>query len=104
MQKSRNKKRKQVFHPKRAETDESSFSVSAKKFKMQGIFVPRDLSLEYRILNFITAFTAIYKYIKCKICDREVKFQTASKRGLSFKIFLLCDTFAARTSICIADA
>ena len=39
------------------------------------IFVPRDSSVEYRILNFITVFAAISKYVKCKICDGEMKFQ-----------------------------
>ena len=54
--------------------------VSAKILKMQEeIFVPRDSSVEYRILNFITVFAAISKYVKCKICNGEVKFQTASE-------------------------
>lgn len=42
IRKSRTKKRKNVFNPKTAETDESSFSASAKKFKEQEeISVPR---------------------------------------------------------------
>ena len=44
MQKSRNKKKKQVFNSKTAETNESSFSASPKKLKMQEIFIPRDSS------------------------------------------------------------
>ena len=43
VRKSRSKNRKNVFNPKTAETDESSFSASAKKFKMQEeILVPRE--------------------------------------------------------------
>ena len=49
-----------------AETDENSFSPSAKKIIMQEIFVTRDSSVEYRILNFITVFAAISKYEKLK--------------------------------------
>ena len=65
MQKSRNKKRKQVFNPKTANSVESSFSASAKKFKMQEeIVVPCDSSVEYHILNFIMVFAAISKYVK----------------------------------------
>lgn len=97
IRKSRTKKRKNVFNPKTAETDESSFSASAKKFKeQQEISVTRDPSVEYRILNFITVFSAISEYVKCKICDGNVKFQTASERGLGFKIVLLCDKCADR--------
>jgi len=98
VQKSRPKKRKNVFNPKTAETDESSFSASAKKLKMQEeIFVSRDSSVEYRILNFITVFAAISEYVKCKVCDRKVKFETASERGLGFKIVIVCDKCAARS-------
>ncbi|KAK0177232.1 hypothetical protein PV328_001308 [Microctonus aethiopoides] len=89
---SRTKKRKNVFNPKTVETDKSSFDPSAKKFKMQKeILVPRDSSVEYRILNFITVFAALSNYVKCKSCDGEVKFETASPRGLGFKIIILCD-------------
>lgn len=85
--KSRPKKRKNVFNPKTAETDESSFSASAKKIKEQEeISVPRDPSVEYRILNFITVFAAISEYVKCKTCDGDVKFQTASE-DLVLKLF-----------------
>lgn len=90
---SRPKKRKNLFNPSIAETDKSSFDPSAKKFKMQKeILVSRDSnSVEYRILNFITVFAAISSYVKCKSCDGEVKFETASPRGLGFKIIILCD-------------
>lgn len=89
---SRRKKRKNVFNPKTVEYDESSFSASAKKFKAQEeICVPRDTSVEYRILNFITVFTAISEYVLCKTCREPVKFETASERGLGFKIVILCD-------------
>lgn len=42
-------------------------------------------------------FAAISEYVKCKICDGKVKFETISERGLGFKIVLLCDKCAART-------
>ncbi|KAH0550055.1 hypothetical protein KQX54_017117 [Cotesia glomerata] len=65
---SRRKKRTQTFNPKTTETDESSFSASAKKFKMQKeILVSRDPSIEYRILNFITVFAAISEYVQSRL-------------------------------------
>lgn len=92
MQLSRKRKRRQSFNPKTAETDESSFSASAKKFKMQkDILVSRDPSIEYRILNFITVFAAISEFVKCKSCNGKIKFETASPRGLGFKIVVVCD-------------
>ena len=67
MQKSRNKKRKQVFNPETAETDESSFSTSARKLKMQEeIFIPRDSSVENRILNFIMVLARHYIRPECR--------------------------------------
>ena len=60
------------------------------------ILVPRDSSVEYRILNFITVFAAISEYVKCKICDGNVPFQTAFERGLGLKIVLLCDKCTVR--------
>ena len=63
----------------------------------EDIFVPRDTADEYRLFNFITVFAANSEYVKCKVCDGEVKFETASDRGLGFKIVLLCDKCVQRT-------
>ncbi|XP_066581799.1 LOW QUALITY PROTEIN: uncharacterized protein [Prorops nasuta] len=96
--KGRNKKRRHVFNPKTSETNEGSFSASAKKITNQdSVIVPRDATVEYRILNFITVFAAISEYVKCKSCGGDIKFQTSSERGLGFKIVLLCDECATRT-------
>ncbi|XP_067205402.1 uncharacterized protein [Linepithema humile] len=90
--KSRPKKRKNVFNPKTAERDQKASSASAKKLKKQeDISVPMDNNNDYRILNFITVFSAIANVVKCKRCNGNVKFQTASARGLGFKIAVLCD-------------
>lgn len=89
--KSRPRKR-HPMNPKTLERDEESFSTSAKKFKTQDeIHVTQDDSLEYRILNFITVFSALSTFVKCKECSGEVKFQSCSSRGLGFKIAVLCD-------------
>lgn len=34
--------------------------------------------MEYRILNFIIVFAAILNFVKCKQCNENIKFQTAS--------------------------
>lgn len=48
--------------------------------------------IEYRILNFITVFTAISECVKCKNCDGNIKFKAESTRGLGFKILVICTT------------
>jgi len=91
--KDRNRKRKQSFNPKTVETDSSSYSTSAKKIKhLEDLNVPQDNLLEYKILNFITVFTAISNLVKCKNCNGDVEFQTCSERGLGFKIAVMCNT------------
>lgn len=95
--KTRPKKRKNVFNPKTAETDESSFSTSAKKIKAQNeVIVPEDSKSEYRILNFISVFAAIATFVKCKECGGNIKFETAQTRGLGFKIAVLCENCTPR--------
>ncbi|XP_074099508.1 uncharacterized protein LOC141527761 [Cotesia typhae] len=90
--KSRSVKRKNVFNPKTAERDESIQSTSSKKLKQNTEDdVPEDSSTEFRIINFIQVFTAISALIKCKKCDGNVVFQTASTRGLGFKIVVACN-------------
>lgn len=95
--KSRTKKRKNVFNPKTAETDDINFSTPAKKFKNQkDIIVPRDVSIEYKILNFMTVFASISEFVKCESCNGKVSFKTDSQRGLGFKIIIMCDKCANR--------
>lgn len=80
------------MNPKLIKYDESTFSASAKKLKTQkDTIVPKDNSIEYRILNFIIAFASLSTFVNCKQCKGDVKFQTASSRGLGFKIVVLCD-------------
>jgi len=90
--KSRPKKRKQSFNPKLMECSEESFSTSAKKFENQEqCDVPKNASTGYRILEFVTVFSAISNAVKCKQCNGNVRFEIASERGLGFKIVLICD-------------
>ena len=72
--------------------DESSFSASRKKLKFKdNIHVPVDLSIQYRIVNFLQVFTAISGYVKCKTCDGKVQFAPIETRGLGFKICVNCE-------------
>lgn len=52
--------------------------------------VPEKSNIRYRILNFVTVFSALPKCVKCKTCGGDVKFRPESTRGLEFKIMVLC--------------
>ena len=47
--------------------------------------------MQYRILNFISVFSAISRFVKCKVCNNNVKFQASSTCGLGFKIVVSCE-------------
>ncbi|XP_044579116.1 uncharacterized protein LOC123261532 [Cotesia glomerata] len=92
IRKSYSKKRKNIFNPKTAERDESFWSTSSKKLKQNTENdVPESCTSEFRIINFITVFTAISALVKCKKCDGNIEFLTASTRGLGFKIVVSCN-------------
>lgn len=44
----------------------------------------------YRILDFITVFTALSDLLVCKECKQSVSFAQSDNRGLGFKILLSC--------------
>lgn len=88
---SRSTKRQRPKNSHEMEKDSKSFSTSAKKIKLQDITVPEHSSIEYRILNFKTVFAAISDFVKCKVCNGNVKFQTTKTRGLGFKIVIVCN-------------
>lgn len=97
LRKSRTRKRKNVFNPNLAESSSESFSASAKKLKNNNeLIVSEDSSVEYRILNFITVFSAISNLVKCKTCNSDIKFETASTRGLGFKLVVKCNSCASQ--------
>ncbi|XP_044584531.1 uncharacterized protein LOC123265017 [Cotesia glomerata] len=92
IRKSYSKKRKNIFNPKTAERNESVRSTSSKKLKQNTENdVPKSCTSEFRIINFITVFTAISALVKCKKCDGNIEFLIASTRGIGFKIVVSCN-------------
>lgn len=51
-----------------------------------------DSLLGYRILNFISVFSAISDYVKCKVCDSNVEFSESNIRGLGLKLAMKCSS------------
>lgn len=72
--------------------DDDFVSASAKKLKLsEDLYdVEVDSSFGYRILDFITVFSAIANVVVCKECKSEVKFTEKAIRGLGFKLVVSC--------------
>lgn len=73
--------------------DDGNISTSAKKLKLSKELydVEVDDAFGYRILNFISVFSAISNIVVCKECKSEVKFTENSRRGLVFKLVVSCE-------------
>lgn len=88
--KSFTRKQKMPLNRWQAEIETATTESSAKK--LQGLSdMPKDDSLNYRILNFNSVFAEISQLIKCKQCDGNVRLQTEGTRSLGFKILVLCN-------------
>lgn len=86
-----NRTKKRSSSISKYEKEEMSTSTSAKKFKrLDDISVPEEENIGYRILNFITVFTAISELIRCKTCSGDIKFKTERTQGLGFNILVVC--------------
>lgn len=80
--------------PNRYSSENSSaenVSTSAKKLKSSDdleVGVTNDFG--YRIVHLFNALNIISTLVKCKVCDRDIKFTEKSLRGLGFKIEVDC--------------
>lgn len=52
--------------------------------------VPVNLSHFYRVIEFVSVFTAIQEIAICRTCKREMKFEESGNHGLGFKIAVRC--------------
>lgn len=89
---SRQRKRKFQGNRYSVEQETSFASTSAQKLRQTK---DKDIKIEhshgYRILQFAAVFSAITELVVCKNCQKDVKFNEASSRGLGFKIAVSCD-------------
>ena len=53
--------------------------------------MPKTDTVDYRIINFVTVFSAIASLVKCVKCNSKISFGIVSERGLGFKISVVCD-------------
>lgn len=75
------------------EGESESVSTSAKKLKLS----KDDYDIEvnelfgYRLINFVAVFSTLSDILVCKQCGKNVTFTEASKRGLGFKLVIICE-------------
>lgn len=50
-----------------------------------------DATFGYRIINFLTVFSTLSQIVACKKCGGSVTFLESSKRGLGFKLVIVCE-------------
>ena len=74
------------------EHDSEFVSASAKKLKMNDDKSDREVdeSFGYRLINFVTVFSAISQVLVCRECHGDVTFSENSRRGLGSKIIISC--------------
>lgn len=87
------KKRHRPLNRHEMEQEAASTSASAKILKSREVTdVPITKSFGYRIINFVTVFSAISNVVKCKKCNGDVNFAESHIRGLGFKLVISCDS------------
>lgn len=76
-----------------AEEDLAGVSASAKKLKTGA---PQDVRVDpmfsYCFIAFVSVFSQLSEHIVCRSCHSKVQFHQSSKRGLGFKIDIVCET------------
>lgn len=75
------------------EVDEESndeASVSAKKLKSSPDDIIVSQSFCYRIIEFVSVFSALADILVCKLCKQKVSFGQSGDKGLGFKISVTC--------------
>lgn len=73
------------------EKAEPRASTSARKLSSNNLdSVTVNQSIGYRLINFLTVFSAISEHVKCKVCGSDVQFCETSRRGLGFKLVINC--------------
>lgn len=65
-------------------------NASAKKLKASVADVIVNLSLCYRIIEFLSVFSALVDLLVCRMCKQTVSFRQSGERGLGFKISVKC--------------
>ena len=68
----------------------ANVSSSAKKLQSERINIVTDSTIGYRFINFLSIFLPLCEYLCCKECGSKITFGETSKRGLGFKLVIIC--------------
>lgn len=72
------------------EKEEEGTSASARKLVTAGEEVPTRPMHFYRIIEFISVFSALSNFSICKDCKKTITFNETSNQGLGFQIVAEC--------------
>jgi len=72
------------------ESNDETTSVSAKKLKKSPDDIIINPSFCYRIIEFVSVFSALADILVCKRCKQKVSFGESGEKGLGFKISVSC--------------
>lgn len=90
---NRSKKRKFCGNKYTSEHELGSTSTAAKKLENSDdtcFDVEVDPTCGYVILDFLSVFSMLSVYLKCKVCNGDIKFSKLGIKGLGFKLCLTC--------------
>lgn len=88
----RDKGKRKLRNRFQIEGDSEDVSASAKKLRMsKGQYhVNVNQAFGYRLIEFLSVFSALSELVVCKQCGSDLKFQETSVRGLGFKLAVCC--------------
>jgi len=72
------------------ESNDETTSVSAKELKKSPDDIIINPSFCYRIIEFVSVFSALADILVCKRCKQKVSFGESGEKGLGFKISVSC--------------
>ena len=77
---------------------EECFSAFSKKLNLNKNMDDFEISvsLSYRFINLLSVLILLSQLLVCKQCYSDVRFEEKSRRGLGFKIAIICDNFELR--------
>jgi len=72
------------------ESNDETTSASAKKLKKSADDIIVNQNFCYRIIGFISVFSALADILVCRQCKQKVSFAESGQKGLGFKITVTC--------------
>ncbi|XP_032663117.1 uncharacterized protein LOC116840472 isoform X1 [Odontomachus brunneus] len=81
--------------------DKGSHSTSSKRIKLDDDGdIEFDETRGYRFVDFINVFSALSQFLICKDCQKDVKFEERTMKGLGFQLVVICECTSRFVNSC----